>query len=48
MTCGEIKDLIRRSASDNVLRDKAFHIAEYPKYDGYQHGIASVVYNFFE
>ena len=29
------KDLTRRTASDKVLRDKAFNIAKNPKYDGY-------------
>ena len=29
-----------------VLRDKAFKIASDPKYDGYQRGLASMVYNF--
>ena len=33
------KDLHRRTGSD-ILRDKAFSIAKYPKYDGYQRGIA--------
>ena len=33
------KDLARRAASDNVLRDKAFNIAKNPKYDGYQRGL---------
>ena len=32
----DFKDLARRTASDNVLRNKAFNIANYPKYDGYQ------------
>ena len=40
------KDLTRRTASDKVLRDKAFNIAKNPKYDGYQRGRASLVYNF--
>ena len=35
----------RRKASDKVLRDKAFNIAKNPKYDGYQRGLASIVYN---
>ena len=35
-------------ASDKVLRDKAFNIAKNPKYDGYQRGLASMVYNFFD
>ena len=42
---GDFKDLPRRAASDKLLRDKMFRTAKYPKYDGYQRGIASVVYN---
>ena len=30
------------------MRDKAFNIAKNPKYDGYQHGIASMVYKLFD
>ena len=44
---GNFKDLSRRTASDKVLRDKAFNIAKNPKYDGYQTGLASMVYKFF-
>ena len=36
MAYGDFKDLARRTASDKVLRDKAFNIAKNPKYDGYQ------------
>ena len=36
MAYGYFKDLRRRKASDKVLRDKTFNIAENPKYDGYQ------------
>ena len=32
----------------NFLRDKTFSIAKNPKYDGYQRGLASMVYNFFD
>ena len=35
---GDFKDLARRTASDKVLRDKAFNIAKNRKYDGYQRG----------
>ena len=35
MAYGDFKDLTRRTASDNMLRNKAFIIAENPKYDGY-------------
>ena len=33
MAYGDFKDLKRRTAADNVLRDKAFNIAKTPKYD---------------
>ena len=45
---GHFKDLERRTQSDKVLRDKAFKIASNPKYDGYQRGLASMVYKFFD
>ena len=48
MAYGNFKDLARRTASDKVLRDKAFNIAKNPKYDGYQRGLASMVYKFFD
>ena len=48
MAYGDFKDLERRTASDKVLRDKAFNIAKNPKYDGYQRGLASMVYKFFD
>ena len=48
MTYGGFIDLPRRTASDNFVRDKAFNIAENLKYDGYQRGLDSTVYNFFE
>ena len=42
------KDLINRTEVDKVLRDKAFDIASNPEYDGYQGGLASMVYKFFD
>ena len=48
MAYGDFKDLKRRTFSDKVFRDKAFNIAENPKYDEYQRGLASIVYNFFD
>ena len=33
--------------SDKVLKDKAFEVANNPEYDGYQRGLASMVYRFF-
>ena len=47
MDHGKSKDLAKRTQSDKVLRDKAFKIASDPKYDGYQRGLASMVYKFF-
>ena len=47
MAYGKTKDLVKRTQSDKVLKDKAFKIASDPKYDGYQRGLASVVYKFF-
>ena len=43
MVYGGFKDLAQRTGSD-----KAFNIAKNPKYDGYQKGLASIVYKFFE
>ena len=48
MAYGKSKDLIKRTQSEKVLRDKAFKIASDPKYDGYQRGLASIVYKFFD
>ena len=48
MAYGDFKDLKRGRASDKVLTDKAFNIAKNLKYDGYQRGIASMVYKFFD
>ena len=45
---GDFKDLKRRTASAKILRDKAFNIAKNPKYDGYQRGLACMVYKFFD
>ena len=42
------KDLINRTKSDKVSRDKAYDIASNPEYDGYQRGLASMVYKFFD
>ena len=39
------RDLNRGTFADKVLSNT---IAKDPKYDGYQHGLASVVYKFFD
>ena len=40
---GKYKDLTKRTQSDKALK-----IASNPKYDGYQRGLASMVYKFFD
>ena len=47
MAQGDIKDLPQRSDSDKILRDKAFNVTKNPNYDGYQRGLASMVYKIF-
>ena len=48
MAYGKSKYLVKRTQSDKVLKDKAFKTASDPKYDGYQSGLASMVYRFFD
>ena len=48
MAYGDFKDLAKRTASDKVLRDKAFNVAKNPKYDGYPRRLPSMVYTFFD
>ena len=48
MAYGTSKDLIKRIQSDKVLKSKAFKIANNPKYNGCQWGLASMVYKFFD
>ena len=48
MAYGDFKDLKWRTASDKVLKGKAFDIAKNPKYDGYERGLALMVYKFFD
>ena len=45
---GYFKDLARRTASHKILRDEAFNITKNPKHDGYQRGLPSLVYKFFD
>ena len=45
---GDFKNLKRRTQSDKVLKDKAFAIASNRKYDGYQRGLVSMIYQFFD
>ena len=38
----------KRKDSDKVLRDKAFHIAKNPKFDGCQRALASMDFKCFD
>ena len=46
MAYGDFKDLARRTASDEILWDKAFNIAKNPQSERYQSGLVSVIYRF--
>ena len=48
MAYGDFTDVTKRTVADKVLRDKTFKIASDQKYDGYQRGLASMVYKFFD
>ena len=48
MTYGKTKYLAKRTRTDKVLKDKVFKTASDPKYDGYQRGLSSMVYMFFD
>ena len=48
MAYNKYNDLERRTKSDKVLKDKAFEIASNPKYNGYERGLASMAYKFFD
>ena len=47
MAYGDFKDLAKRNFADKVLTDKTFKIASDQKYDGYQGGLASMIYKSF-
>ena len=48
MAYGDFKDLKRITQSDKVSKDKAFKIASNPIDDGYQRGLALMVYKIFD
>ena len=48
MAYGDFKDLLRRTASDKILHDKAINSVKNRKYDRYHCGLASMVYQFFD
>ena len=48
MAYSKTKDLAKRTQPNKFLKDKAFKIASDPKYHGYQRGLASMIYKFFD
>ena len=46
MAYNKFKDLKKRTQSDIVLKNKTLKIASNPKYNGYERGLASMVYKF--
>ena len=48
MGYGHFKDLLRKTASDKVLCEKAFNIAKSStKHDGYHRDLTPMIYKFF-
>ena len=43
-----IVKILKKTDADKIKKKKAFDIAKDPKYDGYQRGLASMVYKFFD
>ena len=48
MTWHSIKNLTRRTASDEKLGDKAFNTVKNPRHDEYRRGVALMVFKFFD
>ena len=48
MAYGRTKDLTKRTQWDKDLKDKALKIASDPKCHGYQRGLTSMIYKFFD
>ena len=44
----KFKDLEKRTQPDIVFKNKTVKIASNPKYSGYERGLASMVYKFFD
>ena len=40
--------MAKNTALDKTSKDRAYEIEVNPKYDGYQRGLASMVYQFFD
>ena len=47
MVYGQFKDLLTRTAAEELLHNKVFNIGRNSKYDGYQCGLAPLAYKFY-
>ena len=48
MAYGDFKDLNRGIAANKILCNKVLTFVKNLKYDGYQHGLVSMIYKFFD
>ena len=48
MVYRDFENLTRKTASDKILLEKAFNIAKNSKYNGYQKGLALMIYKYFD
>ena len=48
MAYNNFKDLEKRTHLDIVLKNKALKIASNPKYNGYERGLANMIYKFLD
>ena len=48
MAYNKYKDLEKRTQSDKFFKNKSFKVAVNPKYNGYERGLARMVYKFFD
>ena len=47
MVYGEFKDLLTRTAAEELLHNKVFNIGRKSKYDRYQSGLGPLAYKFY-
>ena len=48
MAYGDFNDLLRGTAADKTLLEKAIILLKNPRYDGFRRALASMIYNFFD
>ena len=48
MAYSDFKDLTKRTTFDKILHNRRLNIAKNPNYEGYQEGLASIIYKCFD